>query len=144
MDDIYNINLLIEKANDIKNAINDLKEYTLLKLEDFLEDNKLIDATKYKLLIAIEVCISICLHIATRKFRSIPSNYSECLKILSEKNIISEILTEKLINMVKFRNLLIYLYWKISNKKVFEYIKNNLKDLEAFISGISNFLSVKL
>ena len=31
MEDSLDINLLINKANDIKNAINDLNEYTLLK-----------------------------------------------------------------------------------------------------------------
>ncbi len=80
MEDSLDINLLINKANDIKNAINDLNEYTLLKLEDFLHDKKLIDATKYKLLIAIEACISICLHITSRKFRKIPITILNVLK----------------------------------------------------------------
>ncbi|MHA1229368.1 MAG: type VII toxin-antitoxin system HepT family RNase toxin [Candidatus Helarchaeota archaeon] len=125
MEDSLDINLLINKANDIKNAINDLNEYTLLKLEDFLHDKKLIDATKYKLLIAIEACISICLHITSRKFRKIPNNYSECFKILCDENIISESLTKNLINMVKFRNLLIHLYWKINNiKRLANFCRN--------------------
>jgi uncharacterized protein YutE (UPF0331/DUF86 family) len=49
-------------------------------------------------------------------------------------------LGKQLIEMVKFRNLLVHLYWKVENEKLYDYLKNNLGDFEAFKSAIRNYL----
>jgi len=138
-----NIDLLIQKSKDIRNAINDIKEYTNVDLEEFLRNNMVKDSTKYKLIVAIEGSITICNHIASRLGKRVPESYSDCFEIISELGVISEELTKKLVNMSKFRHVLIHLYWKIDDNKIFEIAKKNVKDLLEFINQLGKFLKEK-
>jgi len=42
--------------------------------------------------------------------------------------------------MVKFRNMLVHLYWKVENDRVYQYLKKNLADFEAFRRAIRAYL----
>jgi uncharacterized protein YutE (UPF0331/DUF86 family) len=42
--------------------------------------------------------------------------------------------------MVKFRNLLVHLYWKVENGKLYDYLRNNLGDFEEFKLAIRTYL----
>jgi uncharacterized protein YutE (UPF0331/DUF86 family) len=61
---------------------------------------------------------------------------AQCFEILGEYNLIEKELTNRLVKMARFRNLLIHKYWKIDEKRVYEYAKNNQSDFENFISSI--------
>jgi uncharacterized protein YutE (UPF0331/DUF86 family) len=139
-----NLNLLTQKANEIRKAIEDIQNYTMNELENFLEDNTLIDATKYKFLLAMEGCFSICNHLASRIGKRVPEGYSDCFKMIAEIGIITEKLADNLMKMAKFRNLLIHIYWTVEDKKVYEYSKNNLRDIEQFLDEIGNYLKEKI
>ena len=139
-----NLSFFVRKANQIRNAIKDVQNYTSTTLEKFLQEMTLIDSTKYKLLVAIEGCIAICNHIASRIGKRVPESYSDCFQIISELGVISEALAENLMEMAKFRNLLTHIYWTVDNKKVYSYSKNNLGDLEKFLDEIGKYLKEKI
>lgn len=40
----------------------------------------------------------------------------------------------------RFRNLLIHKYWAISDEKVYESIKNGLRDFEDFVIHVRHFM----
>jgi len=42
--------------------------------------------------------------------------------------------------MVRFHNLLIHLYWKINNEKIYKTLKENLKDFKIFEETLQEFL----
>jgi len=138
-----NLDILMKKANEIKMAIEDIKGYTSNNLEKFLDEPSLIDATKYKFLIVMEGCISICNHIAVRLGKKVPESYSDCFKIVLELGVISEPLSKKLMKMAKFRNLLTHLYWEVDDKKVYEISKQNLGDIVEFLEEIGSYLKEK-
>ena len=74
----------------------------------------------------------------------IPNSYSECFEILYKLNIITEDLTQKLIKMAKFRNLLIHIYWEVDDNKIYDITKKDLGDMEEFLEQIGQFLKEKL
>lgn len=112
----------------------------LKSLEKFLSDPYIRDAAKYKLLVAIEAVISVCNHISVRVAREVPESYSDCFVILGKYRIISEELAEKLAEMAKFRNMLVRIYWKIDDRKVYEIIGKDLLDLDKFINEVKIYL----
>lgn len=81
--------------------------------------------------------MDICNHIIAKEHIGVPESYSDCFKILGERNIISGELSEKLINMAKFRNLLVHLYWKVDDEKIYEILQSELDDFEDFIKQIA-------
>ena len=42
--------------------------------------------------------------------------------------------------MVKFRNRLVHLYWKVNEEEVYEIIQKSLKDIEEFVQHMQAFL----
>lgn len=41
-------------------------------------------------------------------------------------------LAVRLQRMARFRNLLVHVYWRIDNRRVYEVIRDDLSDLDAF------------
>ncbi|MBE8540171.1 DUF86 domain-containing protein [Geoglobus acetivorans] len=132
--------LVNRRLAEIKLLADELKEILDMGLEKFLSDSYVRDAAKYKLLVAIEAAISICNHIAVRVAKEVPGSYSECFIILGRSGVISEELAKKLAEMAKFRNMLVHVYWKIDDRKVYEIIGRDLSDLDRFIDEVRAYL----
>jgi len=79
-----NRDLIKRKAAEIKKAVEELKHIAVAGKEEFLLNPTTIDASKYKLIVAIESAISICNHVAARLGERIPESYSDCFIIIGE------------------------------------------------------------
>ena len=135
------VDLVNRRLAEIKQLLGELREIVELGLGRFLSDSYVRDAAKYKLIVAIEAAISVCNHIVVRAVKEIPSSYSDCFIILGKRRIISQDLAEKLANMARFRNMLVHIYWKIDDKKVYEIMEKNILDLEGFIREVKEYVS---
>lgn len=122
---------------EIEKAVSILKDYREEEREALISDLRALGSVKYYLILAIEACVDICNHIIAKEHLDVPESYSECFKILGDRNIISKELSEKLINMAKFRNLLVHLYWKVDDEKIYEILQSELGDFDEFIKQIA-------
>ena len=122
---------------EIEKAVSILKDYREEEREALISDLRALGSVKYYLILAIEACVDICNHIIAKEHLDVPESYSECFKILGDRNIISKELSEKLINMAKFRNLLVHLYWKVDDGKIYEILQSELGDFDEFIKQIA-------
>jgi uncharacterized protein YutE (UPF0331/DUF86 family) len=96
--------------------------------------------TTYYLQVSIETCINIENHIiATEKLRA-PKDYKDSFKVLNEAGILSDDLTQVMRELAGLRNLLVHLYWDIDDQMIYDGIRSELGDFEAFIDDIVNFL----
>ncbi len=69
--------------------------------------------------------------VAEKNFRK-PSSMRESFYILNEEEIISSEITEKMLDMVGFRNIMAHDYEKIDFSIVYNVLKNRLSDVEKF------------
>ncbi|MCF2136810.1 MAG: DUF86 domain-containing protein [Candidatus Thorarchaeota archaeon] len=135
------IDLVTRRLAEIKRALGEIECVTDLDIDDFLSDAYIKDATKYRLIVAIEAAISVCNHIAARALKEIPSSYSECFTNLSRHRIISDDLAKELANMAKFRNLVVHVYWRVDDKKVFEIAQEIIIILERFVQEVREYVN---
>jgi hypothetical protein len=56
---------------------------------------------------------------------------------VEEMKAISKELSERLINMAKFRNLLVHLYWKVDDERIYDVLQSELDDFDDFIGQIA-------
>ncbi|MCS4540732.1 MAG: DUF86 domain-containing protein [Euryarchaeota archaeon] len=124
-------------TGEVKKALGVLKEYQVEDEETLIQDLKALGAIKYYFILAIEACVDICNHIIAKEYSEAPESYADCFRILREKGIISNELAENLMNMAKFRNLLVHLYSKVDNKRLFSILKENLSDIEKYLAEIN-------
>jgi len=59
---------------------------------------------------------------------------------MSQEGVLEGDLVGRLIEMVKFRNMLVHLYWKIENDRLYQYLRENLGDFEAFQEAVRKYL----
>jgi uncharacterized protein YutE (UPF0331/DUF86 family) len=137
--------LVIDKAylkNRIKEAKESIKEMERITSKSFM--NLTIDekySLRYQIIVLVEAIGSICLHIAIENFNYEPESYSECIKYLEKKGIITNV--EDIIKIIRLRNLLIHRYWTIDDFKIFESIKKDFKKIEDFLKNVESKYEIR-
>jgi uncharacterized protein YutE (UPF0331/DUF86 family) len=118
-----------------------LQELGQLPEAEFLADYRNTESAKYLLIVAIEAAIDICNHIVARQHKRAPQDYADCFAILAELAVITPELADRLRRMARFRNLIVHLYGKVDNQKVYGVIQNDLQDLITFAQQVRVWLT---
>ena len=123
---------VILKFQQLDEYLSILRKISKTPKETFLKDKILIGSAKYYLQVSIECCLNVANHIiASEKLRA-PRDYSDSFMVIQEEKLVSSGLGNRLRQMAKFRNRLVHLYGEIEDAYVYEYIKEDLKDIEKF------------
>jgi uncharacterized protein YutE (UPF0331/DUF86 family) len=125
---------------EAETSIQNLNELSSLPEEEFLKNKHYVASAKYNLLIAIEACIDIAYHIISKNRMRLPRDYADSFKVLMENNVISEDLGKRLMLMARFRNRLVHIYWDVDDKMVYQYIRENISDIEEFLKKMRELL----
>jgi uncharacterized protein YutE (UPF0331/DUF86 family) len=139
-----NLDLLQQRTVEIRNALAVLNKYAGHSREEFLANQQVVDAAKYRLVVAIEAAISICTHLAARLAQKTPSSYSQCFDVLAVARTLPPELAERLGRMACFRNLLVHLYWEVDDNRVWEVLQHDLGDLEAYLLEVGKVIRRQL
>ncbi len=125
-----------DKVIEIEDYLGKLESIVPENLDKYLDDFVIKAACERYFEKIVEAVIDLVfLIIKERKLRS-PESDRDALGILSEKNIISSDLADKLSNAKSMRNIIIHEYGCIDNKLVFESIKNEiLNDVKEFLEA---------
>ncbi len=128
---------LIEgKIDIIHRNLEFLNDYKHMDEEEFINSFKDIQAMKYSLLESVEACIDIASHIISANNLERPESYAEMFEGLAKIGSIDKGLAQKLADMARFRNILVHGYAKVDNLKVLEVVKEDLEDIEQFVSQV--------
>ena len=139
MNDLENsvLNRLFTEMNE---SLRKLRSLSKLSEDEFLGHYEKIDTAKYNFIVAIEAIIDICNRIISKRELGFPQDYSDVIKLMSQEGVLEGDLVGRLVEMVKFRNMLVHLYWKIENDRLYQYLRENLGDFEAFKEAIRKYL----
>ena len=133
-----------ELAASIRRAVHELRSLGSVPEADFLADSKAVNSAKYLLIVACEACIDICNHIAARRGGRAPEDYPDCFQVLREMKVIGDGLAVRLTRMVRFRNLLVHLYWKVDDARVYRTIREDLGDFESYLTALGGYLAAEV
>ena len=139
MNDLEN-NVLNRLFTEMDESLRKLRSLSQLSEDEFLSHYEKIDTSKYNFIVAIEAIIDICNRIISKRKLGFPQDYSDVIKLMSQQGVLRGDLVGRLVEMVKFRNMLVHLYWKIENDRLYKYLKENLGDFEAFKEAIRKYL----
>ncbi|MBE0655367.1 MAG: DUF86 domain-containing protein [Bacteroidales bacterium] len=128
---------------ELEKYLEELESIRNLSKQEFLSDNRNIFSLRYLFQVSIETCINIANHIISRFSLGIPKEYADVFRILGEKEIIPDDLESKLVQMVRFRNRLVHVYWDIDDEIIFDYLQNHLDDFRQYEKDIKTYLSHK-
>ncbi len=124
------------KIVSLKGYLKELYNATDINWEKYITDNRSKRFVERLLQISIETMIDIAQHvIADEGFRE-PGSYRDVFKVLVENHVIAEEKLQRLEKIASFRNVLVHHYEKIDDSIVYGIFKNNLGDIEDFITDI--------
>jgi len=133
-------NIIDARISIILENVKRLREFVSKSEDDFLSNVNNVAAAKYYLQISIEAMVDIGNHIIARERLGVPKNNFETFEILAQNGIIDMEHLDTYRRMVRFRNVVVHLYFAVDNRRVFEVIKNNLSDFDAFIGEMRSYL----
>lgn len=128
--------VLQEKIDLIEKHLDLLEDLSEADYENFVRDVRNVLATKHALQESIEACLDIGNHLISRKGFRRPDDYKGIFTVLEEERILSPDLAKNLVEMAKFRNLLVHMYGDVDNRRIFSILQKNLHDFRRFIRTV--------
>jgi uncharacterized protein YutE (UPF0331/DUF86 family) len=113
-----------------------LRELAQIDEDTFVNDFKIRGSAERFLQLAIESCINVGNRILSitqfNKPVSTPETYGDIFLELAKLSAIPQDFVPTMLQMVKFRNRLVHIYWDIDTKQLYEILKKGLDDIEKF------------
>lgn len=138
-----NIERLKSLSEEIREALDNLKEYVSLPKSKILSNKTLLSAAKYNFIVAIQAVIDICHHIVAKLSGKVPDEYGECFLIMKDMGLITPEYAVRLKSMAGFRNILVHLYYEVDDNRVCKYLKDDLWVIENFLDVVKAIVEQK-
>lgn len=121
------------KISAVKKYLNTLQRYKKYSAKEIKEDVDICGAVEHYLYLAVQATIDLAdAYIALKEYRK-PTTMSENFDILQEEGVIDLKLTEQLVKMTGFRNIIAHNYEKIDYNVVHDILHNRTKDIRKFL-----------
>lgn len=131
-----NLSVIENKISANRKYLKILKRYKVYSRQEIEENVDIRGAVERYLYLAAQAAIDLAeAVIAYKGFRK-PTTMSEAFYILNEEEIVSGELTEKMVRMVGFRNIMAHDYEKVNYDIVYDVLQNRLTDVAEFIERI--------
>ncbi|MBE0427154.1 MAG: DUF86 domain-containing protein [Nitrospirae bacterium] len=128
------------RFEDIQKAIDRLSEFTKIDKNSFLSNEDFIHIARSHLLIASEASINICYHIAAKRLKRAPAEYSSCFELLQRHKLISEELALHLIKLIGLRNRMVHRYEEIDYGFIYDNFKEIIENFRKLINEVSSLI----
>lgn len=115
----------------VQENIKELRELSVLSFEDFHKDKRSYGLCEHHLRLALEGILTIGTHILSR-LPSETKDYQEIIIGLGKYGVIPEVFAEDNKKLASYRNRMVHIYWEISEKEIYEIIKQHLGHLDKF------------
>jgi uncharacterized protein YutE (UPF0331/DUF86 family) len=69
-----------------------------------------------------------------------PNDYADTFRIMKEQALFDESFTAVLMQMARFRNRLVYIYWEVDVIELYNIIQNKLEDIYEFQSRFNDII----
>jgi len=125
------------RISSVEKYLKRLGELKIMGREQIIKREELLDSLVLNLYYVTQTTIDLADSVISYRGLRQPTSLSEHFEVLYEDKIIDRDLTERLVNMAKFRNVLAHNYGKLDYDKVFENLYQNLGDIQKFLDIIS-------
>ena len=99
-------------------------------------------SAKYNLIVAIEGAVDLCNHIIAKNGFRTPEDYADTFKAMEERGAFDQKFTKGLMQMARFRNRLVHIYWNVDNSEMYRIIQTKLPDIRRFLKEYGAFLKI--
>ncbi len=127
---------------DIEEAMSVILEDTSKPFDSITRAER--HEVRYYVIVLVEALVALCYHIARRRFGIKPETPFMTLNVLLEKGLLTSEEFNDLVLLVKLRNLLVHGYWVIDDKRIYEAIRNNFRNVRSFLERIKRAIDAQI
>ncbi len=106
----------------------------------YLNNKMLRRAVERALQVAAEVCLDIGRRLIALEGFRYPEHNRDVFQVLGEEEVVPQELLPALLDMARFRNLIVHDYARIDDAKVYAILKKRLGDLDQYARTIVAYL----
>jgi uncharacterized protein YutE (UPF0331/DUF86 family) len=106
----------------------------------FVADPLIYGNAERYLQLAIQAVLDVGHHLVADLRLALPSDNKELFEQLARHKVLSVRLSQKLVRMAGFRNLLVHEYMEIDRHRVFAILQRELGDFEKFVRAVARRL----
>lgn len=114
----------------------ELQEY---KAGEVLSNWKIYDLVDRKLHLALETFLTLGETVIGEFGFKKPSSYADIPRVLFENKVIDQDLKDKLVDLARFRNVLVHDYLYLDHEKVYEHLQKDPALIKEFIEAVKKF-----
>jgi len=133
---------ILSKINEMESYLEELSGHIPTSSEDYMNDRDTRRICERLLQITVECTIDIASVIAKGLKLGPPADEEAIFEKLKREKVISKKMADTLLRMKGFRNILVRRYGEVDDKKVFNFLKDNIKDFAAFKKEVLAFLKI--
>jgi uncharacterized protein YutE (UPF0331/DUF86 family) len=122
-------------------ALERLEELKALSEETFFADPHKLSSAKYNFIVAIEGALDLCNHVIAKNGLRTPEDYADTFRVLAERGAFDADFTNTLIQMARFRNRLVHIYWEVDNRELRSLVHTRLQDIRRFLTVFGAFIA---
>jgi uncharacterized protein YutE (UPF0331/DUF86 family) len=136
----FNSDKVRKITSEILSALERLEELKQIPRETFFSDPHKIASAKYNFIVAIEGALDICNHVIAKNALRTPEDYADTFKVLAERGAFDADFTNTLVQMARFRNRLVHIYWEVDNSELYALLQARLDDIRVFLKKFGAFI----
>ena len=140
---MVNETLILRKLSELEQYFGQITEFKEITVNAYENDWKLQRIIERTLQMMIETCADIAGHIISDNNFRIPDSYADTFKVLSENKIIPEGLCQTMVQISKFRNIIVHHYDRVDAEIVVGILRKRLDDFNSYKKSILDYLHPK-
>src|SRR5690554_6697769 len=137
---MVNREVVLNRLDHLKRNLEYLKGLHNYKKEEFSNDPDIYLRYERALHLAVEAVIDLDNHIIADQGLRTPESNRDVFKILAEHNYLEKGISESLMKMAGFRNILVHDYLDLNRELEYEIMKNNIQDIEIFTKIVAGLV----
>jgi uncharacterized protein YutE (UPF0331/DUF86 family) len=131
-----NLSVIENKISSVQKYLSILERYRAYSQKEIADDIDRRGAVERYLYLAVQATIDLAEAVIAFKNLRKPSTMSESFYILNEAGIVPPDLTEQMVKMTGFRNVIAHDYEKLNYDIVYDVLQNRLANIEKFLGAI--------
>lgn len=142
MEDSVKDDVVLERLMALRNEIAYLRGEArdAASVEAYLGNPRIKRAVERSLQVAVKICLDIGRRIIALEGLRYPADNQDIFRVLVEAHIIPDRMLPTLLNMARFRNLLVHEYARIDDAQVYAILQQRLSDFDAFADSVRQYM----
>jgi uncharacterized protein YutE (UPF0331/DUF86 family) len=134
--------VILERLEFLRNEVAYLKgeRDRVRSFKEYVDNIRLRRAVERSLQVSVEACLDIGRRLIALEGFRYPESNRDVFQVLGEEGVVPQELLPALLDMARFRNLIVHDYAKIDDAKVYAILKKRLGDLDEYARAIVVYL----